>query len=62
MCSFIDVGQAGIGDKHIDIFWVLWSLEYNLKTDQYNDYFLDLYGRENIDSEVLELVKEVEMR
>lgn len=61
-CSFIDVGQAGVGDKHIDIFWVLWSLEYNLKTDKYNDYFLDLYGRENIDSEVLNLVKEVEMR
>lgn len=44
--SFIDVGLAGVGDKHIDIYWVLWSLNYNLKTDRYTDYFLQLYGEE----------------
>lgn len=58
--SFIDLGQAGAGDKHIDLFWALWSLEYNLKTDRYNDYFLDLYGRENVDTSLLNLVKEIE--
>jgi len=59
--AFIDVGQAGVGDRHIDIFWVLWSLEYNLKTDKYRDYFLDLYGRENIDMNTLALTEEVEL-
>ena len=45
---FIDMGLAGRGDKHIDIFWVLWSLWFNLKTDKYTDYFLDLYGKNSI--------------
>lgn len=58
--SFIDVGMAGVGDKHIDIYWVLWSLNYNLKTDKYTERFLDLYGREKIDVEILKIVAEVE--
>lgn len=57
---FIDVGAAGMGDRHIDIYWVLWSLNYNLKTDKYTDLFLDLYGRENVDMEVLKIVAKVE--
>ena len=51
--AFIDFGQAGAGDRHIDLFWALWSLEYNLKTDAWTDYFLDCYGRENFDMEIL---------
>ena len=58
--TFIDVGLAGIGDKHIDIYWVLWSLNYNLKTDRYTDCFLEAYGKEKVDMEVLRLVAEVE--
>ena len=58
--TFIDVGLAGIGDKHIDIYWVLWSLNFNLGTDQYTDYFLDLYGRENVDMDVLKMVAKEE--
>lgn len=58
--TFIDVGLAGVGDKHIDLYWVLWSLNYNLKTDKYTDYFLELYGKENVDMELLKLVAEVE--
>ena len=58
--TFIDVGLAGVGDKHIDIYWVLWSLNYNLGTDKYTDYFLDLYGRENVDMDVLKMVAEAE--
>lgn len=57
---FIDVGAAGMGDRHIDIYWVLWSMNYNLKTDKYTDLFLDLYGREYVDMEVLRLVAKVE--
>lgn len=58
--SFLDLGLAGVGDKHIDIYWVLWSLWYNLKTDKYTDIFLDLYGRDKIDMEILKIVAEVE--
>ena len=58
--SFVDVGAGGVGDKHIDIYWVLWSLRYNLKTDAYREYFKDLYGRDQIDEEILKIVTEVE--
>lgn len=58
--SFIDLGLAGVGDKHIDIYWALWSLNHNLKTDKYRDYFLNLYGKENYDKEILEIVAKVE--
>lgn len=58
--TFIDVGLAGIGDRHIDIYWALWSLNFNLKTDKYTDYFLNLYGRENYDKDILKIVAEIE--
>ncbi len=58
--SFIDVGLAGVGDRHIDIYWVLWSLNYNLGTDKYTDYFLELYGKEKVDREILKIVAEIE--
>lgn len=54
--GIIDVGETGIGDRHFDIFWALWSLNYNLKTKKYNDLFLDTYGRELIDLDVLKLM------
>ena len=57
----IDLGNAGIGDHHIDIYWLLWSLEYNIKTDKYNEYFLELYGKENVDEEILELIAALEI-
>jgi len=58
--AFIDVAQAGLGDRHIDLYWVLWSLHFNLGTDQYTDCFLDHYGRELVDMDRLRLVAEVE--
>lgn len=54
--SFIDVGTAGVGDKHIDLYWAIWSLQYNLKTEEYTDYFLDQYGAENYDYDMLKVV------
>lgn len=53
---FADRGLAGVGDKHVDIYWVLWSLKYKLKTDKYTDLFLDLYGRENFDLDMLRVI------
>ena len=54
--AFIDVGGGGVGDRHIDLFWGLWSLGYNLKTWDYTDRFLDAYGRENVEEEMLRII------
>ncbi|MDE7299038.1 MAG: phosphotransferase, partial [Lachnospiraceae bacterium] len=32
---FIDLAMAGVGDKHIDLYWAVWSLQHNLKTEEY---------------------------
>lgn len=39
--GFIDLDNSGLGDKWYDYSWLLWSLEYNLKTDKYNKVLLD---------------------
>ena len=53
--GFIDLGGAGWGDPHVDLYWALWSLEYNLHTTAYADRFMDCYGRQSIDDERLRL-------
>ena len=40
-CGFIDLDNCGLGDRWYDIAWLLWSLEYNLKTNEYNDLLLE---------------------
>ncbi len=54
--GFIDLGRGGVGDRHIDLFWGLWSLQFNLKTDAYAQRFLDAYGRDRIDTEILNAI------
>ena len=39
--GFIDLGGAGLGDEWSDYAWMLWSLEYNLKTNEYNSVLLN---------------------
>ena len=39
--GFIDLGNAGKGDVWSDYSWMLWSLEYNLKTDKYHSILLN---------------------
>ena len=51
--GFIDCGAAGYGNRHSDLFWTVWSLSFNLKTDAYEDRFLDAYGRDAVDPEQL---------
>lgn len=53
--AFIDLGNGGIGDRHYDIYWGLWTLGFNFKTSAYNDIFLDAYGRNDIDTDRLKL-------
>lgn len=59
--GFIDVDQGGIGDKHMDLFWGIWSLGFNLKTDTYRDRFLDAYGRDAVEEEMLRLIAAIEV-
>jgi kanamycin kinase len=51
--GFVELGDGGVGDRHVDIYWALWSLQYNLKSDAYRGRFLDAYGRCLIDDERL---------
>ena len=59
--SFIDVGNGGIGDRHVDLFWGAWTLSFNLHTDAYRDRFFDAYGRDRIDEELLRTVAAAEV-
>ena len=59
--GFIDVDQGGIGDKHMDLFWGIWSLGFNLKTNAYRDRFLDAYGRDAVEEEMLRLIAAIEV-
>ena len=59
--AFIDCGLAGAGDRHMDLFWAIWSLQFNLKTEGYTDHFLDLYGRDRVDMELLKTVAALEL-
>lgn len=59
--GFIDLDSSGAGDKHIDLFWGVWTLFYNLKTNAYYDRFLDTYGRESVEPELLRTVAAFEV-
>ena len=61
LSGFIDVGSGGVGDRHIDIFWGIWTLWYNLKTNQYRERFLDAYGRDKVDESILKIIAAVEV-
>ena len=54
--AFIDVGDGGVGDRHIDLFWGAWTLFFNLKTQAYRERFLDAYGRDQVNEELLKVV------
>lgn len=60
LSGYIDLGGAGIGDRHIDLFWGAWTLNFNLGTDEYRGTFFDAYGRELIDEEKLLLISVIE--
>lgn len=44
--GFIDLENSGLGDRWYDYSWMLWSLQYNLKTDRYNGALLKKLGLE----------------
>lgn len=55
MTGYIDVGYGGIGDRHYDIFWGLWSLQFNLGSEDYSRQFVKAYGKHLIDQDRLRL-------
>ncbi len=59
--AFIDLDTAGVGDKHVDLFWGIWSLQFNLKTDRFRDRFLDAYGRDGICEDLFRTVAACEV-
>ncbi|MBR5136621.1 MAG: aminoglycoside 3'-phosphotransferase [Clostridia bacterium] len=54
--SFIDLGNGGVGDRHIDLFWGIWTLWFNLHTDKYAGRFLDAYGRDKMEKDMLQVI------
>lgn len=58
--GFIDLGNGGIGDRHIDLFWGAWTLKYNLGTDRYRDRFFEAYGRDKVEFDKFEVIAAME--
>ena len=58
--KFIDLGNGGIGDRHVDLFWGAWTLNFNLGTDEYRDSFFDAYGRDAIDPLTIRVIEAAE--
>ena len=58
--GFIDLGNGGVGDRHVDLFWGAWTLCYNLGTDRYRARFFDAYGRDAVDPDMLRAVMAAE--
>ena len=59
--GFIDLGNGGVGDRHIDLFWGAWTLHFNLKTDRYRERFFDAYGRDKINLDMLGVIAAAEV-
>ena len=58
--GFLDVGSGGIGDRHMDLYWGCWSLNFNLKDRRWCNRFLDAYGRDHFDLEILNAISAFE--
>jgi len=61
LAGFIDLDTAGVGDRHVDLFWATWTLRFNFKTDKYRDRFIDAYGRTRVNEDVLRIIAAIEV-
>ncbi|MDR1068104.1 MAG: aminoglycoside 3'-phosphotransferase [Clostridiales Family XIII bacterium] len=59
--GFVDLDIGGVGDRHVDVFWAIWTLFFNLKTNKYRERFIDAYGRGTVDEDMLRVVAAVEV-
>ncbi|MBQ7337948.1 MAG: aminoglycoside 3'-phosphotransferase [Clostridia bacterium] len=60
LSALIDLDHAGMGDRHVDLYWGAWTLCYNLGHDQLRERFFDAYGRDLIDLDKIELISIIE--
>lgn len=58
--GFIDLDHGGVGDRHVDVFWGIWTLYFNFDTDAYRERFLDAYGRDVLQPELLPVIAAAE--
>ena len=58
--GFIDLGAAGVADRHIDLYWGKFTLKYNLGTDEYAEAFFAAYGKGKINTEALQTISACE--
>ena len=59
--GFIDLGNGGVGDRHVDLYWGAWTLKFNLGTDEYRGRFFDAYGRDRVDEDIIRVVSAAEV-
>ncbi len=59
--GFLDLDTGGVGDRHVDLFWGAWTLQFNLKTDAYEKRFWDAYGREYVDESLFPVIAAIEV-
>ena len=59
--GFVDLDCAGIGDRHVDVYWALWTLQFNLHTNDYRSLFIREYGADLVDEEMLRIVAAMEV-
>lgn len=58
--ALIDLNHAGLGDRHVDLYWGAWTLYYNLGHDRLRDRFFDAYGRDRVDVDKIALISIIE--
>ena len=59
--GFIDLGNGGVGDRHVDLFWGAWTLSFNLGTDEYRERFFNAYGNDRVDRDILKIIAAAEV-
>lgn len=59
--GFIDLDNGGVGNRHVDLFWAIWTLYWNLHTNDYRERFIDAYGRDKVNEDMLRVVAAVEV-
>lgn len=59
--GFLDLDNGGVGDRHVDLFWGAWTLNFNLKTDSYRNRFFDAYGRDAMEEGMFPIIAAFEV-
>lgn len=61
LSGFIDLGAGGVGDPHIDLFWGIHTLWFNLHSHDYAQRFLDAYGRDKVNPDLFRIIAAAEV-